>query len=533
MTQKLFFVRMWVVLGMLSLLAACGGGGGGAPAPAAGVITISALLSSSQETSAVVSNASGVGTVTVDAATGKASGIIVTTGITGTAAHIHEGLPGVAGPIVIPFTGGPSIWRIPDDTFLTPAQMAALSSGQYYFNVHSAANPGGEIRGQITQQLRFASLSGANEPTPVTTAAFGVAVLALNPVTKQIDGFIKTSGIVGTLAHIHEGAAGVNGPVAVPLTETAPGSGIWAVPAGSTLTDAQIALFNAGELYYNVHSAANPGGEIRGQIVATTLTVRTSELNGTQVVPSVVTGANGSGITVVNAATREVYSDIRSTGVVGTLAHIHDGDVGGNGAVIVNLAQTAAGSGLWSIPDSLAERVRTAAQVARFNTGGLYHVVHSAANPVGEIRGQINLIPEANIFNLGGGIPVGAAPPTGTPAPIIFPSSGLSFSSHIQQVFDLYCTACHAPGRLAGFFPLTAGVSYPGLVGVPALDPLFPGIRVVAGNSGSSILYQRVSGVGLPAGAQRMPLGGPFLDTLNPSALNAIRAWIDEGALNN
>ena len=65
------------------------------------------------------------------------------------------------------------------------------------------------------------------------------------------------------MAHIHEGAAGANGPVIVPLTKD---GDTYKVPAGAKLTSAQLASFKAGNLYVNVHSAANPGGEIRGQL---------------------------------------------------------------------------------------------------------------------------------------------------------------------------------------------------------------------------------------------------------------------------
>jgi len=141
-------------------------------------------------------SSSGTGSVTVDSATRRISGVIVTNGIVGTQAHIHSGTPGVAGPVEIALTGGPTVWTIPDGTVLTLDQLAKLNAGQLYYNVHSAKFPGGELRGQLNQQVRSASLSGANEaPTPNNSIAAGTGVLALDPLTRRVSGFVRTTGI--------------------------------------------------------------------------------------------------------------------------------------------------------------------------------------------------------------------------------------------------------------------------------------------------------------------------------------------------
>jgi hypothetical protein len=106
-------------------------------------------------------------------------------------------------------------------------------------------------------------LSGSQEVPAVTTSASGSGTITVGD-DKSISGSVTTTGVAGTAAHIHLAAAGQNGPVAVPLTKS--GDNGWAVPAGTKLTDAQFAAFKAGNLYVNVHSEANKGGEIRGQI---------------------------------------------------------------------------------------------------------------------------------------------------------------------------------------------------------------------------------------------------------------------------
>ena len=107
------------------------------------------------------------------------------------------------------------------------------------------------------------SLSGAQEVPAVSTGASGNGSIAVR-ADHSVSGSVTTSGVAGVAAHIHMGAAGKNGPVIVPLKKTA--DNVWSVPDGAKLTDAQYAAYQAGDLYINVHSAANKGGEIRGQL---------------------------------------------------------------------------------------------------------------------------------------------------------------------------------------------------------------------------------------------------------------------------
>jgi hypothetical protein len=107
------------------------------------------------------------------------------------------------------------------------------------------------------------ALSGANEVPPVTTSATGTATVTIKD-DRSVTVAVTTSGITPTASHIHEGAAGTNGPVIVPFEKT--GDNTFASKPDAKLTEAQYASYKAGNLYVNVHSAKNPGGEIRGQI---------------------------------------------------------------------------------------------------------------------------------------------------------------------------------------------------------------------------------------------------------------------------
>ena len=248
-----------------ALLSACGSGA--VDLPSIVPVMRSATLTGAQEVPAVVTTATGTGLVTADPTTKIIVGGITTTGVTGTAAHIHIGAVGVNGGAIITLIeippAGSGVWAIPAAAILTQAQYDSLLAGDLYFNVHSAANPDGEIRGQI---VKAQPLSGAQVVPPVATAASGIGTVAVNHATLVMVGGIKTLGITGTAAHIHLGAAGTNGAAVFTLTESAAGSGVWVVPT-TTLTAPQHSDLMAGKYYFDVHSAALPDGEIRGQIV--------------------------------------------------------------------------------------------------------------------------------------------------------------------------------------------------------------------------------------------------------------------------
>ena len=106
-------------------------------------------------------------------------------------------------------------------------------------------------------------LSGDQEVPAVKTSASGTGSVTVKD-DRSVSGTIRTQGVAGVAAHIHEGAAGQNGPVIVPMDKT--GDNEWSTKSGAKLTDSQYESFKAGRLYFNVHSAQNKGGEIRGQI---------------------------------------------------------------------------------------------------------------------------------------------------------------------------------------------------------------------------------------------------------------------------
>ena len=106
-------------------------------------------------------------------------------------------------------------------------------------------------------------LTGNEEVPAVTTAATGTGKITIKD-DMSVSGAIRTTGVEGTMAHIHMAEPGKNGPPVISLEKK--GTDEWVVPAGSKLTEDQYKSFKAGNLYVNVHSAAHKGGEIRTQL---------------------------------------------------------------------------------------------------------------------------------------------------------------------------------------------------------------------------------------------------------------------------
>ena len=99
----------------------------------------------------------------------------------------------------------------------------------------------------------------------VASAGKGTADLDYDPATKKLSWKLTYSGLSGpaTMAHFHGPAApGANAGVAVAI----PNATSSPVEGSATLTDAQAADLMAGKYYINIHTAANPAGEIRGQV---------------------------------------------------------------------------------------------------------------------------------------------------------------------------------------------------------------------------------------------------------------------------
>ena len=149
MMTRQSLLRTTVVAGLLAFgLGACG-----SMSSSGNTTRYHANLSGSQEVPANPSTGTGTADVEIDTTTNTLKWNVSYSGLSGpaTAGHIHgPAAPGANAGVMVPFPSVSSS-SFQGTAQVTPAQAAAIASGQTYVNIHTAANPGGEIRGQLTK----------------------------------------------------------------------------------------------------------------------------------------------------------------------------------------------------------------------------------------------------------------------------------------------------------------------------------------------------------------------------------------------
>ncbi|MEZ8128046.1 CHRD domain-containing protein [Enterovibrio norvegicus] len=214
----------------------------------------------------------------------------------------------------------------------------------------------------------------------------GSSTIDVDESAKQLKATLDTSNFSDfTAAHIHAGDIGSTGAVVFPFG-TPDSNGMASIDA-SDLTDEQLQTLLSGDWYINLHTSTVPSGEVRAQIVPDTTTIYTFEVDGSQEVPAVTTSASGDGYAEYNSENQTLSLRVNTEEIDdATAAHIHIGEVGSNGGVLVVLDQDATDAGVWTTP---ANTELDAATLATLNAGGYYTNFHTPGTPSGEIRGQI------------------------------------------------------------------------------------------------------------------------------------------------
>lgn len=571
-----------------------------------GVLFASGPLEGRQEVPAVASLAGGTFAVTVDPAAGTLVAHANTSGADdAVAAHLHDGVAGVSGPVEIGLqqdAADASHWFVIDAP-VDATQLAELRAGRWYVNVHTPANAPGEVRGQLAippVEVLFTELGGGEEVPAVTSAASGLAASTVNRDSGDVTLHLRASGADDASAsHIHSAFAGSNGSVLIGLTQDLVDPGHWFVTDGSFDADG-LAGYLSGRLYVNLHTPANPPGEIRGQIAPRDIEVLFSGMDGDQVVPPVATAASGLAATTVDRSARRFTAYLNTSGVDdATSAAIESGAAGSNGTALTPLAQTPMQPGQWSV----VSETLGAVEFNDYRAGLLYAEVSTPAQPNGEIRGQIvppdaplppppdQQAPTVTLTSPGatvsgtvtlqatasddtgvvevrffaGATPIGsdttapysvqwdtttasdgsitlsaeaedAAGNVGTSAGVDVTVDNappaVTLSDIQAQVFTPSCAGCHS-GPTSNVLPSgmnlsSAADSHAALVGVPSLQ-VTTFDRVEPGDPDNSYLIRKLEGEPGIMGT-RMPQGGPFLPQ---ATVDMIRQWIADDAPNN
>lgn len=392
-----------------------------APAPMA---TYTANLTGAQEEPPT--GAAGLGTGTFQLTPGGLTFRVTVDGLTGpiTAAHFHNAAIGVSGGVVRPMAAaeliGPNtfagVWTPADPSPFTAAMMTELFKGNIYFNVHTGAFPGGEIRGQLlpASGAEFeARLQSAQETPPNGTVGLGTGSFTLTPHGLAFN--ITADGLTGaiTAAHFHNAARGIGGGVVRGFTAgefitPTTLAGVWKPTDASPLTPALVTELLKGNLYVNLHTAAFPGGEIRGQVTLSGGIAEGARPVGSQETPPVVTpGKATAAMTLTDEGHVFRFSANDMSGLP-TAAHFHDAPVGVPGPVVrpIYAAETLgseSADGVWKTSDA---DPLTTSLLGEMMIENLYLNLHTAANPSGEIRGQLGS-PQSTVGV--GGMPIRGA----------------------------------------------------------------------------------------------------------------------------
>lgn len=353
---------------------------------------------------AVTTNASGVAGFMLNATRDSFDVNISVTGLSGaiTGIHIHEGDAKTNGAVAVDlsdFVLG-NICRTKIALKDLPAGLfTKMLTAQSYIAVHTAANPNGEIRGQIKLESDLnssAKLDTMQQNAPVTgNAAIGLASFNISLDGARLQFNLVTVGLSDTIQgiHLHKGAAGKDGGLLVDLSafiKVKNANGSIAIP--DSLLGGKLAGYIAqGLVYVNVHTKANAGGEVRGQLVKSTVLAYDALVDTFQIVGD-VKNANPYGVGVLGLSDdfKSLTYDflISNTSDTVVAAHFHNGPRNANGPVFLEIPLTGNGtafSGTFNMTNGLADSI-----VTELLEENLYLAIHTKANPNGEGRGQLS-----------------------------------------------------------------------------------------------------------------------------------------------
>jgi len=313
-----------------------------------------------------------------------------------TAGHIHGPAPvgQDAAPLIAFSVPNATSGTVSGGVALNPTGLAAILDGQAYANFHTAANPGGEIRGQIEAQTTAVPLtawiSGLNENPPLTNTAAGLGLFSLDGDSLAFN--ITYSGLSGTATAAHLHGPAVSSTNASAQIDLAPFSGgAFGTNGGFSgvvqLSQAQRIMILSGQAYFNIHTAANPGGEARGQLAPVLMS---AAADGPAEHPAaIISTGTALGLFALVGNTLDLNVTYLTLSGTVSASHIHAPATAADTAgVVLDLAPYNGGA--YGVSGSLTGTATLTPSLLGNLIDGLSYInFHTAANPGGEIRGQI------------------------------------------------------------------------------------------------------------------------------------------------
>jgi len=285
------------------------------------------------------------------------------------------------------FVDGTSLMTVTTSPYTVNWDSTKVTAGNHSLTATATDSHGGTATSTAvmvtTTGMAAAAMSSAQVfPTP-SSKAVGVARISVAPDTGAVSGTVSLSGMTARTVTVNQGFAGSTGEAVVTLAPRAGSAGEFAVPANVTLSAEQVTAFSQGRLYVIATSAANPNGEIRGQLAPDNVRVTFSELTASR--EAAALGMRASGVAAATVDTR-----------AGTLT-VHVNSAGVEDATNARVLGAAAGRPLADLARSPVEMGHfstelariSAAEVESFEAGRLSVSVAAAATPAGAIGGPI------------------------------------------------------------------------------------------------------------------------------------------------
>ena len=228
------------------------------------------------------------------------------------------------------------------------------------------------------------TLSAAEVPGGSGETGSASADFTINLDDEIISGTVTLAGVTADGVTLCIGFAGENGMELLALVEASATQ--WDLPASAAFTAADLAALEAGQLYVQVTTAAEPDGALRGQLITGNVQLLFSEMTGAKAVPPVTTANTATAAVTYDPASGDFVAHVNGVGLDDAFAvHVHNALAGLTGGISFDLMQDANNMAHW-FTDGV---VLSAAEMTEYDTGRFYLNLHTPAATSGEVRTQI------------------------------------------------------------------------------------------------------------------------------------------------